>query len=70
MMSRSDESLDAFFDGRITLYQSRAGYRFSLDALLLAHFVTAKTGARVVDLGTGNGRHSARRSRRSTHRSK
>ena len=55
MMSRSDESSDAFFDGRITLYQSRAGYRFSLDALLLAHFVTAKTGARVVDLGTGNG---------------
>jgi tRNA1Val (adenine37-N6)-methyltransferase len=55
MMSRSDESLDAFFDGRITLYQSRTGYRFSLDALLLAHFVTVKTGARIVDLGTGNG---------------
>jgi tRNA1(Val) A37 N6-methylase TrmN6 len=55
MMNRSDESLDAFFDGRITLYQSRAGYRFSLDALLLAHFVTAITGARIVDLGTGNG---------------
>ena len=54
-MNRSDESLDAFFDGRVTLYQSRAGYRFSLDALLLAHFVTVKTGARIVDLGTGNG---------------
>ena len=54
-MSRSDESLDAFFDGRVTLSQSRVGYRFSLDALLLAHFVTVKTGARIVDLGTGNG---------------
>jgi tRNA1Val (adenine37-N6)-methyltransferase len=54
-MNRSDESLDAFFDGRIALYQSRSGYRFSLDALLLAHFVTLKTSARVVDLGTGNG---------------
>jgi len=54
-MIRSDESFDAFFDGRITLYQSRAGYRFSLDALLLAHFVTVKSGARIVDLGTGNG---------------
>ena len=55
-MIRSDEeSFDAFFDGRVTLYQSRAGYRFSLDALLLAHFVTVKTGARIVDLGTGNG---------------
>lgn len=55
MMNRSDESLDAFFAGRVTLYQSRIGYRFSLDALLLAHFVTVKTGARIVDLGTGNG---------------
>jgi tRNA1Val (adenine37-N6)-methyltransferase len=54
-MIPSDESLDAFFGGRITLYQSRTGYRFSLDALLLAHFVTVKTDARIVDLGTGNG---------------
>jgi len=55
VMSRSGETLDAFFDGRVTLYQSGAGYRFSLDALLLAHFVTVKTGARIVDLGAGNG---------------
>lgn len=55
MIRSDDESFDAFFDGRVTLYQSRAGYRFSLDALLLAHFVTVKTGARIVDLGTGNG---------------
>jgi tRNA1Val (adenine37-N6)-methyltransferase len=55
MIRSDDESFDAFFDGRVTLYQSRAGYRFSLDALLLAHFVTAKIGARIVDLGTGNG---------------
>jgi tRNA1Val (adenine37-N6)-methyltransferase len=54
-MILSDESLDAFFDGRIKLYQSRTGYRFSLDALLLVYFVTVKTGARIVDLGTGNG---------------
>ena len=47
-MIPSDESLDAFFGGRITLYQSRTGYRFSLDALLLAHFVTVKTGARII----------------------
>ncbi len=54
-MSSSDETLDALFDGRLSLYQSRAGYRFSLDALLLAHFVTVKRAARIVDLGTGNG---------------
>ncbi|HEY1233109.1 MAG TPA: tRNA1(Val) (adenine(37)-N6)-methyltransferase [Candidatus Binatia bacterium] len=55
MIRSDDESFDAFFDGRVTLYQSRSGYRFSLDALLLAHFVTVKIGARIVDLGTGNG---------------
>jgi tRNA1(Val) A37 N6-methylase TrmN6 len=47
--------LDALFDGRMTLFQSRAGYRFSLDALLLASFVTVKPGDKIVDLGTGNG---------------
>ena len=50
------ETLDALFQGRLNLYQSRAGYRFSLDALLLAHFVGVRRGEqRVVDLGTGNG---------------
>ena len=54
-MSSYDETLDALFDGRLALYQGRAGYRFSLDALLLAHFVTVKRAMRIVDLGTGNG---------------
>jgi tRNA1Val (adenine37-N6)-methyltransferase len=49
------ETLDALLDGRIKLYQSRSGYRVSLDAVLLAHFVRIKRGARIVDLGTGNG---------------
>lgn len=49
------ETLDALFKGRLTLYQSRAGYRFSLDALLLAHFATVKRGDKIIDLGTGNG---------------
>ena len=51
----SDESLDTLIDGKLRLYQSRGGYRFSLDALLLAHFVTVKPRRRVVDLGAGNG---------------
>src|SRR6266498_6081886 len=54
-MTRSDETVDALFNGQIALYQSRAGYRFSLDALLLAHFVTIKQREKIVDLGTGNG---------------
>jgi tRNA1Val (adenine37-N6)-methyltransferase len=49
------ETLDVLFDGKVSLFQSRTGYRFSLDALLLAHFVTIKGREKIVDLGTGNG---------------
>jgi len=51
----SDDSLDILVDGKLRLYQDRRGYRFSLDALLLAHFVTLKRRDRVADLGAGNG---------------
>lgn len=51
----NDETLDTLVNGRLRLYQSRTGYRFSLDALLLAHFVTVKARQRVVELGAGNG---------------
>jgi tRNA1Val (adenine37-N6)-methyltransferase len=53
--SARDETLDTLFDGKVRILQSRAGYRFSLDALLLAHFVTIKGREKIVDLGTGNG---------------
>jgi tRNA1Val (adenine37-N6)-methyltransferase len=49
------ERVDPFLDGRLQVIQSRAGYRFSIDALLLADFVTIKKGDRVLDLGTGCG---------------
>jgi tRNA1(Val) A37 N6-methylase TrmN6 len=49
------ETLDTLFDGKLRIFQSRTGYRFSLDALLLAHFVTIKRRGKIVDLGTGNG---------------
>lgn len=52
---KSEETLDTLFGGKLEIFQSRGGYRFSLDALLLAGFVTVKRGERVVDLGTGNG---------------
>ena len=54
-VNMSDESLDTLINGKLRLYQSRTGYRFSLDALLLAHFVTIKPHERIVDLGAGNG---------------
>lgn len=49
------ETLDMLFDGKLKLYQSRGGYRFSLDAILLAYFATLRDGDKVADLGTGNG---------------
>lgn len=54
-MSPADETLDTLFGGRVALYQSRAGYRFSLDALLLAYFVGIKPKDTIIDLGTGSG---------------
>jgi tRNA1Val (adenine37-N6)-methyltransferase len=50
-----DESIDEFMDGRLRLIQSRTGYRFSIDAVLLSEFVSIKKGDRIVDLGTGCG---------------
>ncbi|HEY6367411.1 MAG TPA: tRNA1(Val) (adenine(37)-N6)-methyltransferase [Candidatus Binatia bacterium] len=49
------ETLDALFQGKLTLFQSRNGYRFSLDTLLLADFVTCRGREKIADLGTGNG---------------
>ncbi|MBL0715686.1 MAG: tRNA1(Val) (adenine(37)-N6)-methyltransferase [Desulfosarcina sp.] len=51
-----DLTADTFFNGRLKVFQGRAGYRFSIDALLLAHQVKPRKGdRRVVDFGTGCG---------------
>lgn len=52
---RADETIDAFMDGRLRLIQTRHGYRFSIDAVLLSQFVTSRAGDILVDLGTGCG---------------
>jgi tRNA1Val (adenine37-N6)-methyltransferase len=52
---KSGESIDSINSGRLQIIQSVDGYRFSVDALLLAEFVTIKPGDTVVDLGTGCG---------------
>jgi len=54
-LSGSDETVDTLFQGRLKFHQSRNGYRFSLDAILLAYFATIKPNGRIADLGTGNG---------------
>lgn len=46
---------DSFGGGRIRIRQPRSGYRFSIDAVLLAGQVTPGPSERIVDLGTGCG---------------
>ena len=48
-------SEDSLFDGRIICRQHREGYRFSVDAVLLAHFCQPAGQGRVLDLGCGCG---------------
>ncbi len=52
---KEDEQIDAFLDGELRIIQSRRGYRFSVDALLLAEFVSITPDDVVVDLGAGCG---------------
>lgn len=46
---------DTFLNGRLTVYQHKTGYRFSIDAILLAGYVRPKAGDRLIDLGCGCG---------------
>ncbi|SRR5579885_1428075 len=55
-MTISDElSSDTILGGRIALVQTKTGYRFSVDSILLARFATARPRDRVLDLGAGCG---------------
>lgn len=46
---------DTLFNGRLICRQHRDGYRFSVDAVLLAHFCRPAARAKVLDLGCGCG---------------
>jgi len=50
-----DLTTDTFLQGRIRIKQFRSGYRFSIDAVLLADYVCPRSGDVVLDLGTGCG---------------
>ncbi|MDD2619534.1 MAG: tRNA1(Val) (adenine(37)-N6)-methyltransferase [Syntrophomonadaceae bacterium] len=52
---QADETIDELIMGGQKLIQAREGYRFSLDAVLLSHFVNLDGINNAVDLGTGNG---------------
>ncbi len=46
---------DTLFQGKVLCYQHKHGYRFSVDAVLVAHFCKPSTAARVLDIGCGCG---------------
>jgi len=46
---------DTFFGGRLHVRQFRSGYRFSIDAVILADHVHPRPGDTVLDLGAGCG---------------
>ena len=49
------QTTDTFFGGKLHINQEDAGYRFSIDAVLLAHFLNPRAADKLVDLGTGCG---------------
>lgn len=53
MIHRPGETLDTIKD--IKLYQAKDGYRFSVDALLLENFISARRLEKGIELGTGSG---------------
>jgi tRNA1Val (adenine37-N6)-methyltransferase len=52
---KENESLDPICGGRLRVIQAKRGYRFSVDALLLASFVRLRPGEAAADLGAGSG---------------
>jgi tRNA1Val (adenine37-N6)-methyltransferase len=50
-----DETCEPFGQGRLWVFQKKQGYRFSLDAVLLAGLTELRTDDRVADLGAGCG---------------
>jgi tRNA1Val (adenine37-N6)-methyltransferase len=52
---RGDETLGTFYHGRIRVLQKKKGYRFSVDAPLLADFIRTRADDEALDLGTGSG---------------
>ncbi len=54
-LKNEDESLDAFYHGRILVLQKKKGYRFAVDAPLLADFIQTEDSDICLELGTGSG---------------
>lgn len=54
-MNSSKSTRDSLFGGKLTILQPRKGYRFALDAVILAGLCVPRKSDTIVDLGTGCG---------------
>ncbi len=54
-IKKDDETLDAFYHGKIRIIQKSRGYRFSIEAPLLADFIETLPEDELLELGTANG---------------
>lgn len=52
---KEGEDVSELWGTGLWIIQSQKGYRYSLDAVLLAHFASPIEASRVLDLGAGNG---------------
>jgi len=55
IFQQEGEKIDPILAGRLRIIQRERGYRFSIDALLLSHFVKLQAGDDLIELGTGSG---------------
>jgi len=54
-MNAGGYTLDTLEEGKLRILQPERGYRFSVDALLLADFVRPAVGERILEIGAGCG---------------
>lgn len=54
-MNKDNLTADIIFDSRVSVLQDRDGYRFSIDAVILAWHAGLRPAKTVLDLGTGCG---------------
>ncbi|MBV8453123.1 MAG: methyltransferase [Deltaproteobacteria bacterium] len=55
MASNQAQTVDSILGGALALVQPSAGYRFTIDSILLARFAHPRRRARVLELGAGCG---------------
>jgi tRNA1Val (adenine37-N6)-methyltransferase len=52
---KDGETVETLFGGRLKILQKKKGYRYTIDSILLAHFVELHEEERLLELGAGSG---------------